>query len=294
MPQYDRYQELSRYDEKFGTLTTLGDTVSIPCTGTASAVISIKGTFTGKITVYGTAADSVSAEGGRLAFLSGVGSLGTNVLANNGRVWDKEFRCVTGGSFLRIEATEWSSGSAEISISVSNAPSIVFINGPVHSAEEEAVRGGRAFLTGLASVALTSSQDLHLILRNPNTSTSSMYLTERLFSSISQEPLEYIASTNPTNVLTQTGITGNRKFGGPDSAVEFTYQVATAGAIVLNGGAGSSEPIPSDGTVRERKFLFVIPPNTALGFTIRGAGNNLAQSSRVWSTFQWFEEDLVI
>ena len=294
MSSYASLQEKSRFDDTFGTISALGDKVTIACEGTASATVSIKGTFSGRIEVYGSAADGVTTRGGRLAFLSSTGSVGSNILVNNGTTWDKEFRFVTGGNKLTLEAIEWDSGSVEVQVSVSQASSLVFVNGPVHNAEEEAVRSGRAFLAGLSGTALTSGQEVHFILRNPATSTRSLYLTERLFASVASSNIEYKAYANPTNILTGTGVAVARKVGSQQSLAEFTFQVATADTIVLNGAGGSSEPIPITGEVRERKLLVIVPPDNSLGFTIRGAGNNLGQAARIWSTLQWYEEDAVI
>lgn len=290
MPSYEYYEHLSRYSEASGTISAQGESVEVVCEGTGSGVVSIKGTFTGKLRFYGLSTELSTAEGGRIAFASGVGSLGTNVIENTGDAWDVEFRVVTDGHKLVVVADEWTSGTATVDISVSDTPSITFINGPVHTAEEEAVRDKRAYLVDITGTQLPASDELAFIIKNPANSGYNLMLTDRLFASNSPDPLEYVAYVNPTITLANSATPINRYLGADANVMEFTYEVGDADTLVMGGIQGSSQPIPYDNTTVNRELLAVIPPNNSLGFLIKGAGNNITNAARVWATLQWYVE----
>lgn len=290
MPSYEHYSYLSRYSDQSGTINGVGQTVELECQGTSSGTISVKGTFTGKLRFYGVSTLKSTAQGGRIAFASGVGSLGTNVVENTGDAWDVEFRVVTDGAKLIVVADEWTSGTAQIDMAVSGATSLVFVNGPVHTAEEEATRDKRAYLVDITGTDLPSSNELAFILKNPSGSGYNLMLTDRLFASNSPDPLEYVAYVNPTITLSNSITPINRYLGANGNVMEFTYEVADEGTLVMGGIRGSSQPIPYDNTTVNRELLAIIPPSNSLGFLIRGAGRNIFSAARVWATLQWYVE----
>jgi hypothetical protein len=298
MSSYGRYQDKSRFEDVSGSLSANGDTITIPCEGTASAVVSIKGTFNGKIRAYGSAANSVSTEGGRIAFLSGVGSLGTDTITNTGDTWDSEFRFITGGNKFTLEAVDWVSGTVEIQMSVSNASSVVFINGPVHSAEEEATRSGRAFLSGTGVIPVTGTEAVFVKFENPSNSTHNLFLARRLFSANrtgTDAILEYRAYVNPTMVLSTVGPEINRRVGSPFAAQAiWSWQAADFTTITIGGTEGSGGFIPHLGVPEVRDLEVVIPPGESLGFVVTGQGNNIGQAARISIALEWYEEDYVI
>jgi len=284
------------YTEGTGTLSAVGQKVTLNSEGTASAVVSIKGTFVGEITAYGAAADGVSSQGGRIAFLSGVGSLGSNVVVNNGSDWDREFRFVTGGHSITLEATGWTSGTAEIELSVSPAASLVFVNGPVHNADEEAVRDGRGFVSNTGVVPVTNGNVLILTLQNPADSGVNLFITDRTFANnqgAADENLEFVGYANPTYVPTTLGAGVNRKAGGPTSVGEFRYQVRSLTGLSVGGIMGVNTILPN-GVPYDLEFLFVIPPSKGLGIVLAGAGQNIGNAVRTSIGLEWYEEDSVI
>jgi hypothetical protein len=290
-------QETAGFLSASGTLTTTGDTLALPCEGTTSATISIKGTFVGKILIYGHAVDASSSKAPRIAFLSGTGSTGTGLLVNEGVLWNKEFRAVTGGSSIVLEAVEWVSGSVEIDVTASIAPSITFINGPIHTAEEEGGRAGRAYLSGTGVIPITDTEALFTKLDNPANSGKNVFLMRRLFSGNRknlEEVLEYRAYVNPTMTLTTTGPQINRKLGSAvSSAAIWSYQAADVSTITIGGLQASGGFVPHEGITESRDVEFIVPPGTSLGFVVTGAGNNIGNAARLSISLEWYEEEAV-
>ena len=118
---------------KSGTITSIDDQVVLEAPGSGSATVVIKGTFTGTLQAVGSSTEDYATKGGRLLFQSGVGSTGSNKVVGDGTAINKEFRIVSGGRYIIIEPTAWTSGSATVEVYASQAASTIFINGPVNS-----------------------------------------------------------------------------------------------------------------------------------------------------------------
>lgn len=265
----------------------------VPCSGTSSAVVYIDGTINATISVTG-GPDITNTKGKRILTQTDGGSTGRNALRINGAI-DEEFRLVTGGDLLKIELSDYVSGAVEVDVVCTEDPSIIFINGPVHTADEQAVRAGRAFVSAVPAQSVTTDQELHFVVSNPDGSGKNLIVTSRRFGATvvnTSDRIEYVVTVNPATVLNQSAAPNNRYLGESTSpAGTVHWQVAAVGAVSLGGTTGSSEPIPNNGTPVNRELLVIIPPGTALGFTIRGAGNNSGQAARLFGTVEWFEED---
>lgn len=283
--------------DKVGLLDSLNSEYWIDCPDTSSAIIKVIGNFNGVISVEDSGlpsdqAASTGVLGGRIVFKSGVGSLGENKIRNDGTEILNEYRIVTGGQSIRLKMTEWISGYAFVRVFASHNPSLLFINGPVHSAEEEATRARRAYVASTGAQSISTTQTLYTILKNPANSGINLFLTERIFGTnqkTNDVPIYYQAWGNPTAVLSNNSTPINRFLGGVGSNVSFTYQIATTGSIAMGGTIGSGEPIPLGGIVRERKFQVIVPPNTSLGFAITGT-NVASGSMTAFCNLQWYEE----
>lgn len=281
---------MPKVSKKTGFLKANGEKFVMDVEGTSSATVRVKGTFTGTLTFLGgvTPSDVV---GARMLMQTGVGSIAVNSLEVDGPI-DREFRVVTGGTTFVVEASNWSSGGVSIEAFATEDPSIVFINGPVQNSDEQAARAGRAFLSSTGGQSVTANQELYIIWENPSDSGKIYILTERLFSALSSDEVEYLAYGNPTATLSNSLPAINRYIGNASTSdAEVSYEVADVGDITMGGVTGSGEAIPNDGIPRERKLVAIIPPGQSIGFSIRGAGNNISQASRLFITLQWYEED---
>lgn len=256
----------------------------------SSAIISVQGTFVGEIVVEGSIS-ATATFGPRLVMRAGVGPLGINIMRGHGDGVPHEYRLVTGGDRIRLTATNWVSGTATIEVLANNDPDIVFVNGPVHTAEDEAVRAGRAYLASTGVLAVSSGNALFGILSNPANSNRNFNITKRLFGNTSDTVLEYQVYSDPTATLSQVGAKPNRLVAGPVTNAIFTYQVAPVANITMGGTLGSGEPISSNGIIRERELLVQLPPGRKLGFKIDGNGN-LIMASRLALTLEWYEEEI--
>lgn len=274
-----------------GTISALNDTVEMNCQGASSAVIDIKGTFNGVLEVVGSGevievADR--SQGGRLVFKTGVGSLGENKIRNNGEAIDAEYRVVAGGRSLTVKAIEWTSGSCEVKIITSKSASIVFINGPVHNALEEAIRSGRAYSVGTGNVSL-SNQTLNMIFSNPSDSNVNCFVARRRFSNDRTSNQDMIQTGLVTTFSDLTGATqvtpNNLKTGGGVSVVDFEYKIDSSplGTPVIE------TPLPLNGVPFADSEIRLVQPGQKFAYTIEGlgGGNN---TSNVAATFIWYEE----
>lgn len=162
------------------------------------------------------------------------------------------------------------------------------------AAEWSALQAGRAFLASVGGSNLTAGQEIYLTIANPADSGRTLFITNRLFGAFADaaDRLEYVAYSNPTAVLTTVGTPVNRDVSlqaSAPSVAGFRYQIAAQGSITMGGVTGSSNPIRRDGGIDPRRLSVEVAAGQILGFSVRGAGQNLSQSARVYVTLEWFE-----
>jgi hypothetical protein len=272
-----------------GVISAVDDEITLPCPGSASATIHLAGTFVGTLEVTGAATVDSADNGKRIIIKSGVGSLGINTISLDG-THDTEWRVVTGGYQITVRCTAYTSGSLTIRIGASNNPSSILIDGPVHSATENALRGSRAFLASTVKQPVTSTEILYVIIANPVDSGKFFYIENRRFSNDSASILEYQAYVDPTAVLTETGVVPNRYIGSAEvSSAVFTWQAAAVGVVTMGGTLGSAELVKAE-DITVRDVLVVLPPGKKLGFAVTGAGAAIGIAARLSITLEWYEE----
>ena len=274
-----------------GSFAAINEEMTMDVQGTASAVISVSGTFDGDITVVG-ANSGHSPEGGRLLFQSGVGALGANVIENAGSDISKEYRIVTGGERLILRATRWASGTANVDVYATDDASTVFVNGPVHGAFEQAVRAGRAYSAGAGDVQVQDGEFLNLTFENPPSSGRNAFLQIRSFQQDAAESLVFHIVSNPATIVGTLLTPLNLLDGGPASDMEMRYEVsvtALTGDTIGAGGFIPANGIPYD--IAGDDFLRVTHPGQGFGFYVGGIGNNPAQASNISVVFGFYEED---
>lgn len=278
-------------DRKEQSLQADGDALILDCQDTSSAVISVTGTFSGRLTVTG-AVSAHSAEGSRMLYRSGVGQIGRNHDDFDGEV-SAEYRCVTGGERLIVRASDWVSGSANVHVVATNDPSIAFVSGSMSGTAETAGRDGRLFTGGLTPTAATASNVAHIIIENPSDSGKVAFLFNRKFGNDNDpndENIVYQAYVNPTvdtsSWNTSTG--ANFMIGGAGSgSLLHTF----VGAPVAMGGIQASGEILPNGVPYDRNVLAVIKPGVSLGFTVSGSGGG-GNAGIVSIIFEFYEESV--
>ena len=261
-------------------------------TGTSSATISIVGSYTGTLQVQGSAdvAGSGAALSGRLVFKSGVGSLGTNWIVGSGAI-SSEYRILTGGKRLNISALAGYSGSITVRVTATQTASIVFVNGPVHTAEEEAVRTGRGFLVSTGNISVAANNYLNFALVNPAGSGRNIFVTLRKFTQSTGNVLTYQSRTNPSAISGGTSVTPTQRRNDVSTAsvATFSYQASTS--AISTGTAGASGMIPLSGVDESITTLRMLAPGTSLGYSIGGAGGVLTSAATIGVDIVWFEEN---
>ena len=209
-----------------GTLANAGDSVTASCPGAASYIIQIvpaNGGMTGTI----SSTDSATG-GGRLLFKTGVGQLDTNVISYSGAASATEYRTVGTGYGQKITLTAVASGSSTVTILGSYQTSTVFLNSPIHTADEAAVRAGRAYSVSTSYQTVAAGQNLSLYLSNPSTNNLRLILSNRILSCDSASSLSYYGLGSATLNIPGTSATpANRKTGGVASLTSAAYGVAT-------------------------------------------------------------------
>ncbi|WP_156340138.1 hypothetical protein [Nonlabens sp. YIK11] len=273
-----------------GSISALNGTVTLNAPGSASAVIGVSGTFIGKLKVVGSGdtIESNGVQGGRLLFRSGVGSTGSNETIRDNNSPDTEFRIVTGGRSITVEMIEYTSGTAEVKITASATSSTVFINGPVHSSMEEAVRNGRAFSVGTGSQSVGSGNIIKSTFFNPPTSGVNAFVTLRQFTNNSTStPQQVNFYVSPTELASGDVTPNNLKTGGVTSAIRFrTLTNATSlGTPTL------SQVLPINGIEKSIEVLRMVQPGEIFGYQLSGVGNgSLLNTLQMSMTFIWYEE----
>ena len=284
---------MSYYIRTEGTLSSTDTLIAVNCVGTSSGVISVKGTFTGTIAVTGSATEGAQ-EGGRLLFRSGVGSYGSNTIIGTGGLVDHEYRLITDGGMLYLRATDWSSGSAEISIGLSDASSITFINGPVHSAEEEAQRSGRGFSANTGTQSILAGQYLKYRFANPVGSGKRCFVYMRDFTNdrkandtipqtvfcVNPDPIDTPNTVTPINLIT----------GGAPSTTEFTWKVDDT--VLTNPASTRFLSINGIPLQLDKTWTRAVDPGQSFGYYIQGtAGGALQNALSASMLCLWYEEE---
>jgi hypothetical protein len=274
---------------KTGVINGANQEVTLRCPNAAGAIVTVSGAFTGTISSLG---GTTSVEAPRSLWISAVGSKGNNKIFGSGSLLIQEYRIIAGGDRYTLRSSADFSGSVNIEIISSNSTHAVFGIGPFHTSKEEAIRDSRTYLGFSGTQAVDAGNVLAVKLFNPSTSGVNLFVYNRLFGNdlaAADTNLEYIAYSNPTIVLPNTSNGLNLRAGEPNSTAVFSYGVDTLANTIMGGTIESGEILPR-GEVYSRDLTFVIPPNFALGFTIKGAGNNLVQAARISVILEFYEE----
>lgn len=277
-----------------GTISALNGTFDLVSPGSGSALLSVTtSNFVGTLSVYGCIDTSCTILGNRLLFRSGVGSTGSNMITLTGSSVTREYRIVGGGNRFRVVATSYTSGTVSLTGFAQSSNNILFVNGPVHTAEEEALRQARGYTASTGVVAVATNNYLNTKLCNPANSGINMFITVRKYNSNitgGNTPLEFQTYANPTTVPTSNGTISNRWVGGGPSAATFQYQMATS---MLSGGTlGTSGFIATNGQGDTIVTQIVLTPGQCTGVSIGGGGGGLAAAARVSASFVWYEEPI--
>lgn len=276
-----------------GTISGDGDVVALYCPNSSAITVDVQGTFDGRIAATG-AFEIGGPEGGRILFQSGVGSTAINFVDGGGVARAAEYRAVGGGEYFIIRGSNWVSGSVTITIYAQEAQSITFINGPVHTAQEQAVRAGQAFVASTGVQDVEAGNVIVMTFENPAGSGVNVHLRNRLFGNNrgpTSTNLEYTAYASPSFVPANTENGINLRGAVPFSTSIFRWEVRSQIGLVIGGTEGSGEVLPN-GTTYSRPLEVMILPGRSVGFVINGAGNNLANAARVSMTLEWYEEDI--
>lgn len=166
------------------------------------------------------------------------------------------------------------------------------MNGPVHTAEEEAVRTGRGFLASTGFVSVPAGSYLNFVLSNPSGSGKNVFVTLRKFVQSTAGILTYQGRSNPTAISGGTAVTPSQRRNDLSTAsvASFTYQSATQN--ISTGTAGPTGMIPASGIDEAITSLRVISPGTSMGYSIGGAGGGLAAQAGIAVDIVWFEESI--
>jgi hypothetical protein len=163
----------------------------------------------------------------------------------------------------------------------------------VATAEEDAAIEGRGFIASTSLQLIPRTKKLVICLKNPVGSDVNVHLMRRLLGTtqkMNEVPTYYQAFGLPTFEL-------------PDALPALSTHIvgAQAGAMVsmgvldddvdLGGFAGSSEPLPVGGFVRERTLETVTSPGNSSAFVIYGTGNTNAMVQGT-ITLEWYEVQL--
>jgi hypothetical protein len=282
-----------------GTLAAVNDMVALLCPGSTSAFVSVNGTWTGDILIYGTTDPGASVKGTRIAYKSGIGSSGTATITGNGALVQKEFPVITGGQRLVVQAQANFVGSVAISILATVSASIIGISGPVHTAEEEAIRNAHGFSASTGIQTVPAGMFLNLAINNPSNSSLNMFIRRRFFftnRSGADAPLQISQLENPvtTGMTFRTG--SNLQLGAPASPnpLSVCMLAFNVSATHIDTSPPTSNPITALSAVGSPFVIDTereLKPGATLGYYITGTGSG-ANASKVDFVINWFEESI--
>ena len=281
------------------TLGALGASLALPCAGAGSFIILIQPT--GGAPLVGTFASTDSVTGGnRLLFKTGVGPMGVSAQPVNGTAGQLEYRTV-GGNGQTITLTSYTSGSALVTIYGSYNPQDIFIGGPVHTAEEDALRNGKAFSSSSGVQMVTAGQYMSMMLANPSNSGVRAIITKRTIACdnpTGQVAPKWYGLANPTlNLPATVTAISPRKTGGSTSLLNSTYTASSAtfpdtttstplasrvSALIPTGGGPGG---PGD-------VMRTLEPGQSTVLTILATANGLGTNPSCAIDTFWYEESV--
>jgi len=276
-----------------GTIASATDTVSLTCMGAPGYEILVTPNATNPLIGTIQAYDPVSGSP-RTLFKATVGTLDTSTAAMTGTTGSAIYRLVSfNGGAIRLPA--YTSGSATVTIWASYATSGIFPNNAFHTAEEAALRNGRAFTASTSVQAVPAGSNLSLNLVNPAANSLRMIVTDRIMScdlATGNTAPQYYGIGNPTaNLPTTSATVANRRTGGATSLVTASYGVATTRPDTSPTTANPSGGIlPTGGMTFHVPGMRTIEPGTSYAHWIGGKSTGFGTAMNCSITIQWIEE----
>lgn len=280
-----------------GTIAGVGQSVSLLCPGSTGAFVTVNGTWTGDLRIFGTADAGGAVQGGRIAYKSGIGSSGQGTITGTGSLVQKEFPVITGGSTIAIAAQPNFVGSVAVSIIATISSSVVGVSGPVHTAEEEAIRNARGytFNTGIQTVA--AGQYLNVIIKNPSASGVNLFFRRRYFFTdrvFADSPMTFAQLDNPVDpglTFTQGANLQTAPIASPAPMSSCTLAFNVSATRI---DTSPTTPNPIQAIIdTDQPFIIdterMILPGASLGYYVPGTGNG-ASAAKVEFLCNWYEE----
>ena len=286
-----------------GTIAAAGQGVTLSCPGAASYTVIVTPTSGSPLIGTLAATDPLSGAG-RLIFKAGVGELDVSSVGMFGSPGQVEYRLVgsadAGG--LNIAASGYTSGSATVSITATFNPEAVFLNSPVHTSDEAALRNGRAYSTSSGLMAVANGTYESLVLSNPAGNSVRAIITARETScdvpTGNVAPHWYSLSNPTTNLPTSPATVTNRKTGGVTSTLSAVYNTGsttfpdTATSTPL--ASRVAGPVPTGGIVGgPGTVMRTLEPGNSTAITIAGEATGFGGATPNCAvTLAWYEEVL--
>ena len=275
-------------------LSALNAQAKLDCPGAAGYIVTVsqvsgQPVFVGSLTSSGDGNSWRS----RRFFRTGVGELDTSTEVLDGTQSSLEYRLSAGDS-AAIVVSKYTSGQVQVTISGSLNTGMVFLNGPVHTADEAAIRAGRGFRLATQLTAVTANQNFNFALLNPAGSGRNVFVQGLWVCQTSASVLQLsqrVGVNTQTSAVTPTTITPvNRR---PDSA---TTSVVTAAAgasttAITAGTLGAQIPLQPSGACTQVQEIDMLTPSQSLGLTVAGVGGGLnGTASSITAYVEYYEE----
>lgn len=276
------------------SLGSLNARLLVDVTGLASAMVLVEGAGNLSLKFSGTVDGDGVGPGGRRLWKAGVGSLGISAIDIAGPI-SSEYRVVLGGRYFAIDVPTYASGSVNVIVLAEQNSPVAFVHGPVHTALDEAVRGGKAYSAGTGVQGVSGGNFLNTKLVNPPGSGRNCFLFARRFEnnvSGGSVPLEYFGVANPVTALGNALTPLNLRTGGPESVMLASWNMATAR---LDSSPSTVNPVGGILATNGMPVVVDVPrligPGQSFGHYVGGAGGGLAATARLGITWLWYEED---
>lgn len=269
-------------------LSALSAIASLPCPGAAGYIVKVE-PVTGQSAFIGSlqASGDGNSWRSRRFFRTGVGELDTSTEVLDGTQGSLEYRLSAGDS-AAVVVSKYTSGQVQVTISGSLNTGMVFLNGPIHTSEEAAVRAGRGFGLATQLTAVTANQFYNFALINPAGTGRNIFV----------QTIQVCQTSGTVLQLSQRLSVGAQTSAiTPSAVVPFNRRPDSMMASVLTAAAGASTTAITAGTLSLQIPLkpsgecTVIPavdmltPGQSIGMTVAGVGGGLAGAASSISVF---------
>lgn len=267
-----------------------------PCPGAAAVIFELVSNFTGTISSGNSADISTAIVSPARVIRTGASATGKSTIAGTGAQYNANYRATAGGMAYVLSTSADFVGTAMVVIAGTAAAITPFINGPVQTPDEQALRAGRAYSLSTGIVTVAAGQSLALYLTNPTSTAVRAFLPHRLFT-CSRTDATFAGIGNPTrsDLLPSVANSSNRGSGSASLLTARSGALSAANLATLQAsGTAAAGNVLAGGQV-DLVFERTLEPGQAFAnYITNTTGGGLATGADMYAciTFAYYVEPI--